>query len=144
MAYPYYSHNSGFYGTPTPYIPAQAQNPAMSAPSVSPAQNAPSAANNGLQWVQGETGAKSYMAAPNTTVMLMDSEAQKFYLKTVDAWGRPLPLRVFEYVEIKDEPATPPPIPEDKYVTREEFDRKIGELMAAKKAQKKAEVKDDE
>lgn len=56
--------------------------------------------NNGLIWVQGEAGAKSYLVAPNTTLMLMDSEKSAFYLKSADASGMPLPLRVFEYVEI--------------------------------------------
>ena len=54
---------------------------------------------NGLIWVQGEQAAKSYMVAPNTTVLLMDSDASRFYLKSSDASGMPM-LRVFEYSEI--------------------------------------------
>jgi len=50
-------------------------------------------------WVSGETGAKSYLVAPNSTVLLMDSENQRFYLKSSDASGMPLPLRIFEYTE---------------------------------------------
>ena len=61
--------------------------------------NQPAQNNNGLIWVQGETGAKSYMVAPNSTVMLMDSESQRFYLKSTDASGMPQPLRIFEYAE---------------------------------------------
>lgn len=55
---------------------------------------------SGLIWVQGEAGAKSYLVAPNTTVMLMDSESEQFFLKSADASGMPLPLRVFRYSEI--------------------------------------------
>ena len=55
--------------------------------------------NNGIIWIQGENAAKSYLVAPNTTVLLMDSESQRFYLKSSDASGMPLPLRVFEYTE---------------------------------------------
>lgn len=55
--------------------------------------------NNGLIWVQGEAGAKSYLVPPNSTVMLMDSENQRFYLKSTDASGMPMPLRIFEYTE---------------------------------------------
>ena len=55
--------------------------------------------NNGLVWVQGEVAAKSYPVAPNCTVMLMDSEGERFYLKSADSSGMPLPLRVFEYTE---------------------------------------------
>ena len=45
--------------------------------------------NNGIIWVQGEAGAKSYLVAPNTTVQLWDSEAQTIYLKSADASGMP-------------------------------------------------------
>lgn len=61
-----------------------------------PVQQQPS---NGIVWVQGENAAKSYPVAPNTTVMLLDSESSTFYLKTSDASGMPLPLRVFDYEE---------------------------------------------
>ena len=74
----------------------QAQNPYLQ--QMQSAQ-APSV-NNGLIWVQGETGAKSYMVSPGNTVLLMDSEGSRFYLKSSDASGMPLPLRVFEYAEI--------------------------------------------
>ena len=60
--------------------------------------------NNGLVWVQGEVAAKSYPVAPNCTVMLMDSEGERFYLKSADSSGMPLPLRVFEYTERNNAP----------------------------------------
>lgn len=64
--------------------------------------------NNGLVWVQGETGAKSFLVAPNTTVMLMDSENSVFYLKSADASGMPQPLRIFDYTERTATPQKPP------------------------------------
>lgn len=88
MAYSYYNPYQAQYMSqmPQPVMPVQAQTQAQ--------QN-----NNGLIWVQGETGAKSYLVAPNSTVLLMDSENQRFYLKSTDASGMPLPLRIFEYTE---------------------------------------------
>lgn len=62
-------------------------------------QPAPQPQSNGIVWVQGESAAKSFPVAPNTTVMLLDSESSVFYLKTSDASGMPLPLRVFDYKE---------------------------------------------
>lgn len=53
----------------------------------------------GLNWVQGEAGAKSWFVTPGSTVLLMDSEAMRFYLKTADANGIPS-LRTFEYTEV--------------------------------------------
>ena len=93
MAYNYYPYQSQ-YAT-------QMQMPQM----VNPQPQQPQANQSGLIWVQGEAGAKSYMVAPNATVMLMDSESQRFYLKSSDASGMPLPLRVFEYTEMTAKPA---------------------------------------
>lgn len=53
----------------------------------------------GLNWVQGESGAKSWFVTPGSTVLLMDSEAMRFYLKTADANGLPS-MRTFEYTEV--------------------------------------------
>ena len=52
--------------------------------------------NNGIIWVQGEAGAKSYLVAPNTTVQLWDSESQTIYLKSADASGMPS-IKVLDY-----------------------------------------------
>ena len=85
--------------------------------------------NNGLIWVQGESGAKSYLVAPNSTVMLLDSENSAFYLKSADSSGMPLPLRIFDYKERINAPsqaAVASTIEEkinlDNFVTRKEFD----------------------
>lgn len=57
--------------------------------------------NNGIIWVQGEAGAKSYLVAPNNTVALWDSESQTVYLKSADASGMPS-MKVLDYT-IRDE-----------------------------------------
>lgn len=54
-----------------------------------PTQQNVGANTNALIWVQGEAGAKSYMVAPNQTVVLWDSESQSIYLKSADASGMP-------------------------------------------------------
>jgi hypothetical protein len=100
--------------------------------------------NNGLIWVQGESGAKSYLVAPNATVMLMDSEGERFYLKSADASGMPLPLRIFDY---KERSATPQQVAGGsvngekidfgKFVTREEFDE-LKASIASQPTPKKA------
>lgn len=55
-------------------------------PNIQPQGNT---AKNGIIWVQGEAGAKSYQVAPNTAVQLWDSENQTIYLKSADANGIP-------------------------------------------------------
>ena len=128
---------------------AQMQNPVTSQPM--PSQTQPA---NSLIWVQGEAGAKSYLVAPNATVMLMDSESERFYLKSADASGMPLPLRIFDYKErsvmpqqvaggsVGAEQFNP-----DRFVTREEFDElkaSIASQPTSKKAKNNlAEVADN-
>lgn len=84
---------------------------------------------SGILWVQGETGAKSYLVAPGNSVLLMDSEAQRFYLKTADSAGMPS-MKVYEYTEVTGETA-PQPVQESKeldkhFVTREEYNELSG------------------
>ena len=67
----------------------QAQQPMMS-----PMQQP----SNGMIWVQGEAGAKSFLVAPGNTVVLWDSEDQVIYIKSSDAAGMP-GMRVLEYSE---------------------------------------------
>lgn len=81
--------------------------------------------NQGILWVQGEAGAKSYLVAPNTSVLLMDSENSNFYIKTTDAAGMPA-LRTFAYKEVtvgtQDQQKQAEVNLDDKYVTRKEYD----------------------
>lgn len=80
--------------------------------------------NQGILWVQGEAGAKSYLVAPNTSVLLMDSENSQFYIKTTDQAGMPT-LRTFVYQEVTGAPQNAKKQLEtnldDKYVTRQEY-----------------------
>ena len=60
-----------------------------------PQQNQPQQ-NNGIIWVQGEAGAKSYLVAPNSTVTLWDTESETIYIKSADASGMPN-MKVLDY-----------------------------------------------
>lgn len=85
-------------------------------------------------WVQGESGAKSYLVAPGQSLILMDSEAEVFYIKSTDMSGVPQPLRIFDYKERTtgvNRPAQAAQTQTEQYVTRAEFDAlaaKIAEL----------------
>lgn len=59
--------------------------------------------NSGINWVQGEIGAKAYPVAPGNSVLLMDSDGQYFYIKSADMTGMPQ-LRRYSYQEVIDEP----------------------------------------
>ena len=120
MAYPF-----PYYGQPMQYQDQLSQlrsNPMIQQQSFLPRQE-----SSGILWVQGEAGAKSWIVAPGASVLLMDSEAQRFYVKTADQSGMPN-MKTFEYSEIG---AAKPPEPqqEAKFVTLEEFNAFRNEIM---------------
>ena len=130
------------YGYQYPYYSAQppmADNLAQLRMNANQMQNAvvqPSMPSQPIQqqssqiiWVSGEAGAKSYLVAPGNTVMLLDAENSVFYLKSADASGMPLPLRIFDYKERTTAAqqafggvATGESVNLDNFVTRKEFD----------------------
>ena len=84
--------------------------------------------NNGINWVQGVEGAKAYQVAPNSNVLLMDSENNgRMYIKTCDNIGM-CTLRYFDYVETTAAPAKTPEIDTSQFVTRTELSNIISEL----------------
>lgn len=98
---------------------------------------------NGLQWVQGIEGAKSHSVSPGQSVLLMDSESNSFFIKSADASGMPLPLRIFDYTERTAQNVPQQPtvavIDTDKYITREEFESRIAQIIANKESENNAE-----
>lgn len=82
--------------------------------------------NGGVNWVQGEAGARAWMMTPNSAALLMDSERPCFYWKQTDNYGMPLPLRIFDYKE-RVQNAQIGSLPSSdgngqEYVTKAEFD----------------------
>ena len=101
-------------GMQNPYM--NNANPYMSRPQAFQPQQ-----NNGIIWVQGIEGAKAYQLAPNSNIMLLDSENDgRFYIKTSDNIGM-CNLRIFQYSELTDQPVETPSVDLSQYVTREEL-----------------------
>ena len=75
-----------------------------------------------ITWVQGEEGAKAFLVAAGNSVLLMDSEAPVFYIKSTDTSGMPMPLRVFDFVERGGQPK-PVEAPAADYARREDVDK---------------------
>lgn len=89
--------------------------------------------NNGIIWVQGEAGAKSYLVAPNTTVQLWDSESQVIYLKSADASGMPS-MKIIDYTIRGSESSNSDSVSTNSdFINRDEFNvlkRKIDTLQS--------------
>ena len=92
--------------------------------------------NNGIIWVCGEAGAKSYLVAPNSTVTLWDTESKTIYIKSADASGMPS-IKVLDYTErAEKKPET------GDFATRKDLDllsERIEEIKAQIKAIREVE-----
>jgi hypothetical protein len=121
MAYNYFP--AGYQ----PYYPTQ-NNAYPTQMNVAPTQPTQ---NNGIIWVQGEAGAKSYMVAPNTTVQLWDSDENVIYIKSADASGMPS-MKVLDYTIRDNTPKGPNLGAQSDYVTRSELQSVLDELNALK------------
>lgn len=85
----------------------------------------------GINWIQGESAAKSFLVAPGQTVLLLDSESNCFYLKSADQSGMPLPLRIFDYTERIAK--TEQNVPIGDFITRKEFEEALAKLTKRSK-----------
>lgn len=141
---------------PSNYQPQYQMQQPMAQPQM-PQQQPQQQNNNSLIWVSGEVGAKSYLVCPGTTVLLMDSEGDRFFLKTTDNAGMPT-LRTFEYKEVTANapqgPNTQVKNMNEQFVTREEYNElsgkydsivaRIEELQKPRTTVKKKEAAVDE
>lgn len=124
-AYQYTGQYPYSYMTTSPYLYNQPQQ------QIQVPQQVPQPQQGGINWVQGEAGAKSFNVSAGQSVMLMDSENNVFYIKSTDASGMPLPLRIFDYTErIQNTNSISNPVDntQDKYVTKEEFETAINNI----------------
>lgn len=75
-------------------------------------------------YVQGEAAAKAYPVAPGQFAVLIDTELPVIYTKTTDQFGRPLPVRILDYVERVENP----PEQVNNYVSKSDFDNFKNEI----------------
>ena len=144
------AYNNYFPVTYQPMYSQQYQQPYSTQIQPSQAPVAPQN-NNSIQWVQGEAGAKAYPLPPNSNALLMDAECECFYIKSVDASGMPLPLRVFEYKEVLannetiDMTHSHDEKPAEEYATKQELDdikRMLEEIKSNQTNQQKRDKGD--
>ena len=149
MYQPNYGYQYPYYGTQPPMPDNLAQlrmnaNQMQNAVTSQPMPQQPMQQQSSqIIWVSGEAGAKSYLVAPGNTVMLLDAENSVFYLKSADASGMPLPLRIFDYKERTTTAqqafggvVTGETVNLDNFVTRKEFDE-LKASIASQPASKK-------
>lgn len=90
-----------------------------------------------IQYVQGEAGAKGFYVDKSYTMLLMDSEEQKFYIKSVDATGIPK-MKKYRFEEIIE-----PESEKIEYITKkdfEDFKKEIKDILNSPKKTKAGET----
>ena len=80
--------------------------PYQSTPYLNQAQN--------IQYVNGRQSAESYQMPANSSVILMDSNLPRFYMKKTDASGMAM-VRAYDFKEVEENKAP-------EYVTKKEFE----------------------
>ena len=78
-------------------------------------QTQPQVQSQQIQYVNGKQSAEAYQMPINSSVILMDSNLPRFYLKQTDASGT-VTIKAYDFKEAEDEK----PI---EYVTKQEFEK---------------------
>lgn len=99
--------------------------------------------STGIVWVQGEAGAKAYPVAAGNSMLLMDSESERFYIKSTDVSGMPMPLRTFSYKESLEADGEKKSVDMSNYITRDELEARLSSLKPTTKKGKKEEIEDE-
>lgn len=88
-------------------------------------------AQNGINLVNGEQGAESYLVAPNQTVVLFDSGAKTIYLKSADQMGMPS-IKILDYTVRNEASTVGQIVPQENFATKEDISIVMQEIEALK------------
>lgn len=97
MAYPYFNP---YYPQPMPDNLMQMRQMQQMQPQI-PAQTAqPQQMQTSVVWISGgKEEANGFMVAPNSRVIIFETNSMVFHIKERDASGTPIPMRTFNYTE---------------------------------------------
>ena len=87
-------------------------------PTMYPFQTAPivpQVQQQNIQYVNGKQSAESYQMPANSSVILMDSNLPRFYMKQTDASGL-ASIHAYDFKEVEEEKP-------QEYVTKQEFEK---------------------
>ena len=84
----------------------------------------PQAQPQTIQYVNGKQSAESYQMPANSSVILMDSNLARFYMKQTDASGMAT-IKSYDFKEAEEEKPA-------EYVTKQEFEKFKANLKGAR------------
>lgn len=126
--------NSGFnqYGNQNPYQRLQQlenqmqqypQQQISSQFNVQATQQSP----NQFSYVNGIEGAKAWILSPNSKILLMDSDDDRFYLKETDASGMAT-IKTYTFSQITENKTRKEKSNDESYLTKKEFQEYKAEI----------------
>ena len=94
------------------------------------AAQSPYGNNTNIVWTMGLESAKAYPLMPGRTLMLMDSESPRFFIKSVDNSG----YATIKTYAFHEEQPTPPPTTstpaEENWVTKAELEAALADVLS--------------
>ena len=141
MAYTPYGWQNPYYAPPMPDNLMQMRQQQMMMQPQMPAQTAqPQQMQTSVVWISGgKEEANGFMVAPNSRVIIFETNSMVFHIKERDASGTPIPMRTFNYTEEAENKPHDTKKMDDMFVTREEFDR-LAALVGEIRGKERCEV----
>ena len=75
-------------------------------------------------WIEADSVVDNYLVAPGSKVYFMKTDLTKFYVKSTDPSGKPMPVEVYSLARFGEDQNEPG----NRYLTVDEFEKKIDEL----------------
>lgn len=79
-------------------------------------------------WVNSEQEALNYPVARNSGILMMHRTEPVIYMKSADAYGRQMPLEIYDLTRRQTTPQT---VIND-YITVKDFEQRVGDIVKAK------------
>ena len=129
---PYATNFNPYYNSSAPTPTSSGMNFSNQSQNMVQQYNRP---QNNIIWVTGKENARSMQLQPNSTVILLDNDSNKFYIKTTDDIGLGK-LRIFTYLEenddaqvqVQQQSTNQTSIDVSQYVTKQELENMIAKL----------------
>lgn len=81
-------------------------------------------------WVNSEQEAREYPVSPNAGLLLMNRNEPVIYMKQADAYGRSMPLEVYDLTKrVPPEPTPAPSINPDEYLKVTDLESRVASLV---------------
>ena len=82
-------------------------------------------------WVSSEQEALNYPVARNSGILMMHRTEPVIYMKSADAYGRQLPLEIYDLTR-RQPPVAAGYSSEESYVKEKDFESRVAEIVKAK------------